>query len=602
MKKYLLIFRKFFRINRIKDYKSKLFLNLRVRLVFLITLILLFSLISFSLIGYFQTRSALLEKSYQLSIRKVMYVNIVMDSFLEDIKKCANVITSNNTMQKYFFNLNNSGYNNKTENTELNSIIKIFNENKIKSIYFLGKTKAYKVYPGLEENQSFKKLFLENWYEEALNNTEEVSIIGTNIRFGENGDYNYVVSASKLLNPANPASGMILIDFDYGYLSDKLESQTFNTSNSELYIYNENGFVMYNKNSGVIGLKQDYYTLNSLSPKIPDIPDLDKKLKAVYLKNQSTAWLIADFINQKSIAENLNTIRNKIILLISLFVIILSIVSLWYLTVLLEPLNKFSKTIWKNHSKYSYNINNKSIFSKESPVNELENFDSLADKVYDIQLKQKEAELKSLHSQINPHFLYNTLDSIRGAAIHNGIKSIAEMAKRLSMIFRYSISEEILVPVIREIRNIENYIAIQNFRHDNKFQLVYNIPHNYYDYKIPKLTLQPLIENSIKHGLEMQLCKGLVKIELRNLQDSIIIEIYDNGTGIVPEKLNQLNAQLTGNANNEQKIESYPNQKSGIGILNVNSRIKLLFGLQYGVKYIECSKGTIVQILLPIIQ
>ena len=191
--------------------------------------------------------------------------------------------------------------------------------------------------------------------------------------------------------------------------------------------------------------------------------------------------------------------------------------------------------------------------------------------------------MNSLQNQINPHFLYNTLESIRGAALYHGIHDIAAMSKALSLLFRYSISERVLVSIKEEMQHLENYLSIQNFRYENKFELLYSIPPQLMNYKILKLTLQPLIENSIKHGLEMKLGRGIVKLEILALDNNIKIHISDDGLGIPPKKVEELNRLLT----NDKYLPGSEGDSSGtgIGVKNVNSRIKLYFGEQYGLKF-----------------
>ncbi|HPP36822.1 MAG TPA: sensor histidine kinase, partial [Clostridiales bacterium] len=230
-------------------------------------------------------------------------------------------------------------------------------------------------------------------------------------------------------------------------------------------------------------------------------------------------------------------------------------------------------------------------------MNDPSGIDYLINKISSIKLQQKEAELNSLQNQINPHFLYNTLESIRGAALYHGIQEIASMAKSLSLLFRYSISDRVLVSVREELQHLENYISIQNFRFENKFQLQYNIPPEFMDYKILKLTLQPLIENSIKHGLEMKLGKGTIKIDILQLNSNIRIVISDDGLGMTPKKLEELNRSLASIKSWDPGAGSHSG--TGIGVMNVNARIKLYFGDQYGLKFRESAVGTTVEITLP---
>ena len=153
--------------------------------------------------------------------------------------------------------------------------------------------------------------------------------------------------------------------------------------------------------------------------------------------------------------------------------------------------------------------------------------------------------------------------------------------------------------VKEELQHLENYISIQNFRFEDKFQLQYSIPPEIMDYRILKLTLQPLIENSIKHGLEMKLGKGTIKIEILRLNSNIKIVVSDDGLGMPQKKLEDLNRLLAGVKSRDTGTGT--RSGTGIGVMNVNSRIKLYFGDQYGLKFREAAVGTTVEILLPAI-
>jgi two-component system sensor histidine kinase YesM len=233
--------------------------------------------------------------------------------------------------------------------------------------------------------------------------------------------------------------------------------------------------------------------------------------------------------------------------------------------------------------------------------------DSLVHKIYNTMLEHKEAQLKTLQNQINPHFLYNTLESIRGAALYHGIDTIAEMAKRLSLFFRYSISNNVLVTLQDEIQNLENYIAVQNFRHDNKFELIYNISERQLQFKILKLILQPLVEFSIKRELELKLTRGIIKIEIVEEDHTIKVIMFDDGAGIPIERIKELNNRLGRNVSTSDEPVPIPGngkdpfERAGIEVENANSRIKLYFGKKYGIKYKECDNGTTVEITLPVV-
>ncbi len=215
--------------------------------------------------------------------------------------------------------------------------------------------------------------------------------------------------------------------------------------------------------------------------------------------------------------------------------------------------------------------------------------------------KEGKSKINLLQSQISPHFLYNTLESIRGQAILDDNKGIADMMEALACFFRYSISRKgNLVSLRDELSNIDNYMFIQRYRFNNRFNLEIVIDEEdeaAYDYLVPKLLIQPIIENAIFHGLEEIVEEGLVTIEIIVSDRNLLIVVSDNGRGIDEEVLANLNRSLeTGGG-----LTNRSQRGNGIALSNTNERIKLLFGQQYGIKiYSTLGVGTDVEITLPI--
>lgn len=225
-----------------------------------------------------------------------------------------------------------------------------------------------------------------------------------------------------------------------------------------------------------------------------------------------------------------------------------------------------------------------------------------------ITVSKKQAEYLALQNQINPHFLYNTLEGIRSEALLAGVDSIAEMTEALATFFRYTISHiDHLVTLEDELANIENYYYIQQFRFGDKLQLAIEYEHDedmdeteILKYRMPKLTLQPIVENSIYHGIERKIGKGHLKIKIYAVKDRLIIRVSDDGMGIQEEKLKELNDKLKSLSLDDVNPKS--EKKGGIAILNVNNRIKLLFGEEYGIYvYSHQDVGTDVEISLPVV-
>lgn len=213
-------------------------------------------------------------------------------------------------------------------------------------------------------------------------------------------------------------------------------------------------------------------------------------------------------------------------------------------------------------------------------------------------LSKRQAQYQALQNQINPHFLYNTLESIRSEALLAGLDSVGEMCEALANFFRYTISNmKDIVSIYDEIQNVQTYFYIQQYRFGTRLKLVIDCDKDDQDilfkYTIPKLTLQPIVENAVIHGIEQKIGDGIVTIKLMLTETRVIIQVMDNGIGMDEETLSKINENMRNRILNNK-------ESSGIAITNVNNRIKLLFGVEYGViVYSTIGIGTDIEITLP---
>jgi len=217
---------------------------------------------------------------------------------------------------------------------------------------------------------------------------------------------------------------------------------------------------------------------------------------------------------------------------------------------------------------------------------------------------RRQAQYLALQNQINPHFLYNTLEGIRSEALIANLTTVADMTEALGNFFRYTISNmDHLVYLEDELVNVENYYLIQQYRFGEKISL--NIVYDKGDketllkYQLPKLTLQPIIENAIYHGIERKMGNGTITIRIEATKKRLIITISDDGLGMSKQQLDELLSKL--NIDYFEYISQVDEEKGGIAIVNVNNRIKLLFGETYGINIFSTSGvGTDVEITLPL--
>lgn len=204
------------------------------------------------------------------------------------------------------------------------------------------------------------------------------------------------------------------------------------------------------------------------------------------------------------------------------------------------------------------------------------------------EINLRKTELKALQAQINPHFLYNTLDSIAWMCEQGRSADAVKMIHALARLFRISISRgHELIPIAREIEHAENYLQIQKYRYKNQFTYAFDVDPACLDYYCNKITLQPIIENAIMHGLDLMVDEGHIQVRVGQEGDDIVFRVQDNGVGMSGEQVRAI-------------LEEDAQDRTGIGIKNVNDRLRIYFGGQYGLRITsELDAGTTVELRMP---
>jgi two-component system sensor histidine kinase YesM len=342
------------------------------------------------------------------------------------------------------------------------------------------------------------------------------------------------------------------------------------------------------------------------------LPLLSDHTKEDYQINvvENCGMSIISFRKQEDTIYGLLNIQNFYRMI--LFLIIIMVLFLWQLLIFntISPLHKLVQFISSvkdgdlgNLKKHVNLKGYKEITIVSKETNEmLEQIDTLTNSLittnnhlFKIEIEKKQAELLHLRSQINPHFLYNTLECIKGIAAEHRQPEIVAATKSLATIFKYSIKGTDSVTFRDEIKIVMNYISIQKMRFEDRFYVEYDIHPNCYDIIIPKMILQPLIENAIVHGIEGTFEPSRLRILAYINDNNIIIEVNNTGIPIAPEELLKIQKGLGLSSTMLSQ-----NVTQGIGILNVNERIRLLFGDSCGLAAMSTLEdGTTFTLTLP---
>lgn len=326
-----------------------------------------------------------------------------------------------------------------------------------------------------------------------------------------------------------------------------------------------------------------------------------KQMLFTALKGDISGWTYYGAVSEENLRSDIIKNRNLTLAVISLLIIVATVVTFYTASRITRPLIELKQMMAKVETgNFTVSIpvrSNDEIGFLTSSFNRMTmRLEEMTREVYLSRINETEAALKRLQAQINPHFLYNTLEAIHALAALEGIKPIQKIVRSLATLFRYNISqEERLVTVNEEIHYLKVYLDIQQVRFQDKFQMNITVDPAIQSMQVLKFILQPLVENSFTHGLEPKSGQGGCWISVLDEESSVRIRISDNGVGMSAAQLETVQKALS---NSESVRNRY--QGRSIGLVNVHQRLKLHYGDLYTMK-IESTpnEGTLIEIVIP---
>lgn len=397
-------------------------------------------------------------------------------------------------------------------------------------------------------------------------------------------EYDTVISSiQKFYMPGNSNNEILIqVDINLSVFQDFIESMDYNEQ-IPMYIYNSR------MESSL--LKNDIF--NSMNEKqITASEQIKREIKPDHLYLHALPR--KDHILEKFRSAILGMIL--IISIISFFIFLTALLLSRRITSPLHDLYTYMKQVGQGDFSPIYPRTNylELGYLIERFRKMVSDIDNLIETVVSKEKETTEARLQALQAKINPHFLYNTLDVIRSIALEHDNMDINEMTLSLSRLFRYNVGNlEDTTTLKNEIEYIYDYLKIQNYRFGDRITVKFSIEEEANKVQITRFVLQPIIENSFKHGLELRGKGGLLKISAGIVEDTLEIRIFDNGPGIKPQKLLRIQDSLI--------IDAQKNKvKNTHGLNNVNLRLKLLYGNEYGIYLTsEYLKWTEVRVTIP---
>lgn len=455
---------------------------------------------------------------------------------------------------------------------------------------------------------SSEPLIEDNWYKRAINNTGKIQLISKPIKRNVKSIYDYysadnMVSLVKSIEYSENGitkQGVVLVDLKINSIGYVISENKFN-ENEFFYILDESNQIIFSPvNKIVYRINAEWFnqTENKNNMFVQKIGD-----KSYQILYEYSEYTNCNFVGVFSLSQSLkiiNDIQKNTLIYAAILLMIGIGAAIVYTNSIIKPIG-ILQGLMKKAEEGELDIEYPVIYNDEigqlgnSFNSMIESIKNLLNLVYVEQQQKKEAELKAFQAQIKPHFLYNTLDTINWMAQEYNADDISEIVCALTNLFRISLSKgKEIITLKEEIKQVESYLIIQLARYSGKFTYSINYNNELLNCKVIKLVLQPMVENAIYHGIKEKDGPGHINIHISKNEDMLIYKIQDNGLGMPDSKVEEINKMLI----NKEPIS----EKYGIGIFNVNERIKLTYGYQYGIKIkSEMGKGTTVLIVQPLI-
>jgi len=396
---------------------------------------------------------------------------------------------------------------------------------------------------------------------------------------------NGIITANCAINnlKTQKPMGYIIINIKEQYIYDKFKDLMY-VDAGDVFLINSEGKIVSHSNKDMLGKHVDHIeTMGAFDTSTTGFFTEVIDGEEMYISNSdplSNGWCLVSITPSSYYQNEIIDLRNTILmtaLVICCIGIALSVLLAKSLSGPLIVLSDALAAFGKGDFSVSCNIDSNDEVGKLSRnFNRMvTDINQLIETVFKERILKQEAELKSLQMQINPHFLYNTLETINWTARAKGVREIGEMAKSLGDLMRGTISGKDFILLSQEEEALKNYLKIQKFRFEEKLNFIIDIPTEFHKYMIPKFIIQPLLENAIVHGIEPKLDPGTVEVHVCGQDGDLMIWVIDDGVGVDRESIQRILSE-----EEDVEIEGH----TLIGINNVNRRIQIYYGKEYGLQ------------------
>ena len=443
----------------------------------------------------------------------------------------------------------------------------------------------------------------ERWYREASENPEEIQLIsvvtGRNIVTNRSYSIDDVFSLAKAVQDPETGEvlGVILLDIRHDIIQSSINGVTIGEKGF-VFVMDQEDNIVYTPVNGIV-YRVNPKWVKAMEPMSVQIQGGSYQIRSEL--SPYTGWRTVGVFSMDEVMSSVNTIVYILFTCVIISLVLVVIVSFKFSRTLTNPIFKLKRLMKQAESgdltvRFNFQHNDEIGELGQSFNHMIARIDQLIQMVYVEQENKRTAEMKSLQEQIKPHFLYNTLDTISWMARDYDAEDIVRLVDALTNMFRIGLSHgKDIITVKEEITHVSNYLYIQKIRYKDKLNYVIHVDESLYAIEVPKLILQPLVENAIYHGVKAKRGGGTITITGVPEGENLVFTVQDNGAGMPQAKVEELNRRMSE--------RSVLDEKKSFGLFYIRERIQLCYGKGYGV-HVESTlgEGTRVTITLPLYQ
>lgn len=583
------------------DLMIKKFKSIQSVIFAVLSVLLLGAVIIITVISLSYTRQSVFENSSLYTQTIIQQMNQNIDSYIDYMENTSYLVSSNEDVQKYLFGDTADPEARDRILSQFQTILD--SRSDILNLGIIAENGRMLINNGQRPTNPDLDIHSQEWYTNALEGRESVYLTSSHVQHVISGERPWVITMSRGIRNKESGSGqekegVFFIDLNYSAISE-LCDQSMVGNQGYAFIVDADGNIVYHP--------QQQQLYNELQTENIDLimnagsdtalwgEGINKKMYSIS-RSEKTGWTVVDCVRVEELLRKSNEAQSIYILVAMGLMAAALFFSRFVAKSITLPIQRLCDSM-ERVQEGDFSVSDIVVDSENEIGSLTKSFNVMTHRIHELmeqnireQEAKRKSELKALQSQINPHFLYNTLDSIIWMAEGKKNEEVVLMTASLARLLRQSISnEDELVSIGQEIEYARGYLTIQKMRYKDKLEFQIEVEPSILHIRLIKLVLQPIIENAIYHGLKYKESKGLLCVRGFMKNGNAVLQVIDDGVGMDQETLDHIYEK--------HKVNYHSN---GVGVYNVQKRLQLYYGSEYGITYeSKVGEGTTATITIP---